>query len=198
MAADVDIANAALRKIGSPLRLQFLLGSNDPKARSLNDAYLPTLKAELRRYVWSFAKTRASIAADAAQSVWGNWNRYAVPGDFMYLIRDDESGQDVDWELEGGNTAGTGTFILSATASPLAIKYVRLETNVALMDPLFQDALAARLGYDNCKALGGTNETRDRVKAEYRDAISEAMRLGACEKQSVPPPEDTWINVRIA
>lgn len=197
MAADVDIANAALRKVGSPLRLQSL-GSSDPKARILNDAYLPTLEAELRRYVWSFAKTRASIAADAAQSVWGNWNRYAVPGDFLYLIRDDESNQDVDWELEGGNTAGTGTFILSQTGSPLNVKYVRREINVALMDPLFKDALAARLGYDNCKALGGTNETRDRVKAEYNFAISEATRLGACEKQSVPPPEDLWVNARIA
>ena len=74
MAADVDIANAALRKLGSPLRLS-ALDQNDPKARILNDAYLPTLKAELRRAVWSFSKTRASIPADAAVSTWGDWNR---------------------------------------------------------------------------------------------------------------------------
>ena len=197
MAADVDIANSALRKVGSPLRLQ-ALASSDPKARILNDAYNDTLEAELRRYVWSFAKTRASIPADAAQSTWGNWNRYPVPGDFLYLIRDDEQGQDLDWDLEGGNEAGDGTFILSATAAPLNIRYVRKETNVALMDPLFRDAFACRLAYDNCKALGGTNETRDRLKQEYREAIAEARRCGALEKESTPPPEDSWVNARIA
>lgn len=197
MSADVDIANAALRKVGSPLRLSSLSSSTDPKAKILNDAYLPTLKAELRRYVWSFAKTRASIAADATQSTWGNWNRYPVPGDFLYLILDDESGQAVDWDLEGGNTKGQGTFILSGTASPLSIRYVRLESNVDLMDPLFFEAFACRLAYDNCKALGGTNETRDRLKIEYRDAIAEATRVGALEKQSIQPPEDSWVNARI-
>ena len=60
----------------------------------------------------------------------------------------------MDWDVEGGNEAGQGTFILSATAAPLDIRYVRLETNVALMDPLFCEAFAYRLAYDNCKALG--------------------------------------------
>ena len=52
-----------------------------------------------------------------AGPVWGGWTRYSLPNDFLRLIRDDESGLDVDWKIEG-------LYILSADASPLEIRYI--------------------------------------------------------------------------
>src|SRR3954470_7295005 len=107
----VAIANGALQKLGAK-RIESL-DQNTPNARSMSAAYDSARRALLRKYTWGFAKRRASIAADGSQTAWGEHNRYTVPNDYLRMIRDDESGLNVDWQIE---SADDGVFIITDDA----------------------------------------------------------------------------------
>src|SRR3954468_7053964 len=109
----VAIANRALQKLGAK-RIESLT-QDHPNARSMNVCFDQIRDALLRRYIWTFAKRRDSLAADGDQTVWGGHNRFSVPNDFIRLVRDDESGFRVDWDLESDDT-GT-QFIITDDAA---------------------------------------------------------------------------------
>jgi hypothetical protein len=185
----VSIANRALQKLGAK-RISSLT-QDHPNARSMNAAFEQVRDAELRRYVWSFAIKRASIAADATdETILNTWKRYSLPNDFIRLIRDDESGFHVDWKIEG-------LYILSDTASPLKIKYVAKIEDPAYYDPLFVEALAAKLALECAVEIKDASVTDfSKIEDSYKTAISEARMLGAIEKPAEEFPEDSWLAAR--
>lgn len=185
--SQVAIANAALQKLGTS-RIESLT-QDDPNARSMNAAYTRVLEAELRRYRWGFAIKRASIAADSDQTEWGGWNRFSLPNDYLYLIRDDETGFAVDWRIEG-------LFIVTADAAPLSIRYVANITDPSFYDSLFREAFACKLALDTCKEITGSSASQQACKQEYDWAIAEAKKAGAIEREALAFPEDDWITVR--
>jgi hypothetical protein len=185
----VGIANLALQKLGVSRKLESLT-QDHPNARTMNLAYEPMLKAELRRYDWSFAISRASIAADANGTTWGDWNRYTKPNDFLRLIRDDESGVNVDWKIEGD-------YILSMTSSPLEIRYIAHVDDPNAYDALFVEAFACRLALQTCEEITQSTSKIANIKDEYKDAIAEARRMGAIEEAARDAPEDDWILARL-
>ena len=83
--SNVAIANRALQKVGAR-RIEDL-AENSPNARSMNTAFVPVRDALLRLYNWNFAITRVSVPALAAQTLYGNLNRFPLPDDFARLIR---------------------------------------------------------------------------------------------------------------
>jgi hypothetical protein len=187
--SNVSIANRALQKLGAK-RISSLT-QDHPNARSMNAAFEQVRDAELRRYVWSFAIKRASIAADATdETILNTWKRYSLPNDFIRLIRDDESGFHVDWKIEG-------LYILSDTASPLKIKYVAKIEDPAYYDPLFVEALAAKLALECAVEIKDASVTDfSKIEDSYKTAISEARMLGAIEKPAEEFPEDSWLAAR--
>jgi len=187
--SDVAIANLALQKLGSPKRLESLT-QDHPNARSMNACYASIRDGELRRYDWGFAIQRASIAADSSQTTWGGWNRYALPNDYLRLIRDDESGQNVDWRIEG-------TFIVTADAAPLDIRYMARITDPNTFDALFIESLASKLAYQTCKEITGSTTQQSVCKQDYDWAVAEAKRCGSIEKPAQEFAEDDWILVRL-
>lgn len=186
--SNVEIANLALQKIGAR-RIESLT-QDVSNARSMNAAFTKIRDQELRRYDWGFAIARASIAADSDQTEWGDWNRYALPNDYIRLLRDDESGQAVDWRIEG-------LFIVTADAAPLDIRYIARIEDPNYFDALFIEALAAKLAFQTCKEITGSTTQQGAAKADYDWAIAEAKRSGAIEKAAQEAPEDSWINVRL-
>lgn len=193
MTSRVEIANLALQKLGAK-RITSLT-QDHTNAIEMNTCFDLVRDAELRRYPWSFAIRRASIAADADGPVWGDHLRYTLPNDYLALIRDDEGGQAVDWKIEAG-AEGTGTFILSADASPLEIRYVARVEDPNAYDTLFIESLACKLAMQCCKKITGSNAAAADAKDEYKDAIAEAKRIAAIEKEAQAAPEDDWINAR--
>lgn len=185
----VGIANLALQKLGVSRKLESL-SQDHPNARTLNLAYEPMRRAELRRYDWSFAISRASIAADANGPEWGDWNRYTKPNDFLRLLRDDESGINVDWKIEG-------IYILSADAAPLEIRYIADIDAPEQYDPLFVEAFACRLALQCCEEITQSTSKIASVTEQYKDAIAEAKRLGAIEEAAREAPEDSWVLARL-
>ena len=190
--SNVAIANRALQKLGAK-RIESLT-QDHPNARSMNVAFAPVRDAELRRYRWSFAIKRATLAADSSQTEWGDWNRFTLPADYLYLIRDDETGQAVDWRIESD---ADGTYIITADSAPLYIRYVARIEDPNFYDPLFIEALACKLAVETCEEIKQSTSKKESLKADYDFAISEARRVAAIEKPSHAFPEDDWLNARL-
>lgn len=183
----VAIANRALQKLGAK-RIESLT-QDHPNARSMNAAFDIVRDALLRKYNWSFAIQRDSIAADADGPTWGDWNRYTKPNDFLALIRDDESGLVVDWKIEGD-------YILSAESSPLEIRYLARIEDPNKYDPLFVEALASLIAYECCEEITQSTSKKAQLKEDVKDAVDEARRVNAIEKGAEDFPEDDWITTR--
>lgn len=186
-ASAVSIANRALQKLGA--KRITALTQDHPNARSMSAAYEAVRDSELRRYVWSFAIKRASVAADGDAPTWGDYNRYSLPNDYLRLIRDDESGAYVDWKVEG-------LYILSSDGAPLEFKYVARIEDPNYYDSLFLEVLAGRLAMETCEEVTQSTSKYESVAKAYKDDIAEAKRIGAIEKEAQPFMEDPWLTAR--
>lgn len=182
--SNVQIANRALQKLGAK-RISSL-SQDHPNARSMNAAFATVRDMELRRYDWSFAIKRESIAADGDETTWGGWNRYSLPNDFIKLLRDNESGTHVDWKIEG-------QYIVSADASPLEIRYIARIEDPNFYDALFVEAFAGRLATECCEEITQSPSKMEGIKRQYDEDIAEAKRIGAIEKPAQDFPEDPWL-----
>lgn len=187
-ASNVQIANRALQKLGAK-RISSL-DQDHPNARSMNAAFERVRRALLRKYTWSFAIKRASVAADSTdETVLNTWKRYSKPNDFIRLIRDDETGFHVDWKIEG-------LYILSSTASPLKFKYVADITDPTYYDDLFIEAFAAKLALECATEITDSTTDKESLKDDFKAAIAEAKTIGAIEKEAEQFPEDSWLSAR--
>jgi hypothetical protein len=190
----VAIANRALQKLGAK-RIEALT-QDHPNARSMSAAFDLVRDAEIRRYRWGFAIKRKSIAADGDETTWGEWKRYSLPNDYLAIIRDDESGQTVDWRIEAGED-GEGVFIVTATESPLEIRYIARIEDPNYYDPLFIEAFACKLALETCEEITQSTSKKESIRGDYDAAIAEAKKQGAYEQPAQDFPEDDWILARL-
>lgn len=195
-ASNVAIANLALQKLGAD-RIESLT-QDHPNARSMNACFERVLEAELRRYDWAFAITRASLAADASDTLWGGWNRFPLPNDYLRLLLDDESLGVVDWRIEGKYEPGAEPelCIVTKDAAPLDIRYIARVTDPNAYDALFIESFACKLAVQTCKEITGSTGAVQEIRDQYKVAINEAKRLGSIERAEKDPPEDEWIEAR--
>jgi hypothetical protein len=121
--------------------------------------------------------------------VWGDWDRYTKPNDFIRLLRDDESGQAVDWKIEGN-------YILSGDGSPLEIRYIADIDDPNLYEATFVEAFECALAERCCEEITGSTAKAGKQKKDFDDAITEAKRIGAIEKEAQEFPEDEWVAAR--
>jgi len=163
MAADTDIINAALSKLGE----QNLIGVTDqsPAGRLANRTYADIRDALWREYPWNFAMKRASLAANAAAPVWGFSYAYQLPSDLLRLV-ELSNDSDEDWRNE------SGTVVTDITA-PLKILYVGTVLEGA-MDATFREALAARLAMEWAEPLTQTSSVGDQMATLYRNKLQVA------------------------
>lgn len=184
----VSIANRALQKLGAK-RIESLSQDN-PNARSVNTAFVPVRDALIRRYQWSFAIKRASIAADAADTLWGSLNRYSLPGDFGRLIRDDESGERLDWKIEG-------QYIVTEDGSPLEIRYVALIADPTVFDVAFVEVLSTALAIATCEEITQSTGKMGDLRAQMKMDIQEARNANAFELDAQASLDDDWLLARL-
>lgn len=182
--SNVSIANRALQKLGSK-RIESL-SQDHPNARSLNTAFEPVRNALIRKYPWSFAIARASVAADAADTLWGSLNRYALPADFARLLRDDETGVRVDWKIEG-------RFIVTQDAAPLEFRYISIVTDPTNFDPSFAELLSTVLAMETCEDVTGSTGKLESLKGVYARDLADAKNANAFETGAIESLEDDWI-----
>lgn len=188
----VLIANRALQKLGSS-RIE-AIGEDTPNGRTMETAYDFVRLWLLRKYSWNFAIARASIAADAAKTEFGDLNRYLKPNDFLRLLRNNEpsslyNDERHDWQIEG-------KYIVTRDGSPLQFRYIRDVQDPALFDPAFAAAFVALLAYETNEEVTGSNTKKDHLKDDFVQAIAEARQMNSFENDAEITAEDEWLIVR--
>lgn len=98
-----------------------------------------------------------------------------------------------DWVFEGG-------YIVTGDIGQLFLRYVADATNVAAMDPMFCDALAARIAVKLGPRVVEAGKTRmellNNAQSRYRRAVFEARMVNGIEAGPVEPWEDDYVTVR--
>lgn len=188
-ASEVSLANRALQILGVSQGIESL-AQDHPNARSMSRVLEPRRQAMLRKYRWTFAIKRASVAADGTQTAWGSLNRYSKPNDFLRLLRDkDVPNRREDWKIEE-------RYIITADASPLEFRYIADITDPTQWDSLFFEALAHDMAHESCKEVTGSTGAKQDIKDDLKTILSEAKHVGAMEEDPVEAVEDDWLQAR--
>jgi hypothetical protein len=147
-----------------------------------NSFYDHTLEELLSDVPWAFARKHTSVIADGAAPTQGYAKRYALPTDFIQLLR--VNGVDTtenfgQWEIVGG-------FIHTDIGSPIAIDYTAQVTDVAVFPAPFIECLIARIAAKIALPLTASG---DLVQAMATVAIETMQRPSVkvlIEKSSKP------------
>jgi hypothetical protein len=90
-----------------------------------------------------------------------------------------------DWEFEQG-------YIVSASTGPILLRFVGDLQDVTQMDPLFCEALSARLGYELCEMLTQSPQKLQAISAAYMEFMKQAQTVNRIEIASTEPPEEMY------
>ena len=185
MAADIDIINAALSKLGE----QAILAVTDASApgRLANRTYADIRDALLREFPWNFATKRASLAADPVAPTWGFARKFNLPSDCLRVVELNNDA-DEDWRNEGR------TIVTDITA-PLQIIYIG-SAQVDAMDSTFREALAARLAMEWAEPLSQTSSVVSAMSALYKNKLRVARVADGQEDSTREVTAPSFINAR--
>lgn len=200
MASQLDICNLSLQMLGASSILN--LSDNNNKSRQMQLAYDPVRLAELRRHRWKFSILRANLAASATPPVNGVYSKaFQLPPDNLRVLNVgpwDPGGDTSDYRYrttaEYSIEAG---MILANMAAPLPIRYITNATPTGQFDSAFTMAFVARLAWHTCESITQSGEKRQLAMAEYKAAISEAIRSNALESPPEFKDDDSWVTARI-
>lgn len=202
MPSATEIANGALIKIGTK-RIAALTEESEP-ARVCNEVFTRLARAELRRHPWSFACTRAVLAATVTAPAFGYATVYNLPVDCLRLVMLDSLWvfspiRDVDTDPQPGFVIEGRSLLINHTGA-LNTRYVRdLSGDTSLWDACFVEAFACRLAYEVAPSLTKIGEEKKRgLKADYKAAMIEAQRSNAVELPPSVVADGSWIAARFA
>ncbi len=198
-ASKIQIVNLALHKLGAG-RITALTDENKP-ARVMSDIYDMVRQAELRRSIWGFSIMRAKLAALSTAPSWGFAVAYQLPVDFLRLVQAGDiwavpaqanyvNSDNSQWSIESGQ-------LCTDMGAPLMLRYVRDVTDETQFDALFNMALAARLAYEACEEITGSNTKKDAAATDYGEAMKQAVRANAVERPPVSIADDSWLTGRL-
>lgn len=184
MASVVEICNRALDKLGeTPIAS---LADDIKASRACNRAFAPVRDAVLRDHPWNCAIGRAALAADGQAPVWGYARRFPLPVDCLRVL---DIAVETRWIVEG-------RAILTDAGAPLQIRYIRRVDDPNLFDPLFVEALAARLAVELCEALTQSNTKRQALLEDYGRIVERARAADGQEGLPAPLAESPWVLAR--
>lgn len=192
----VDVCNSALQKIGATRILS--LADNSREARECNIAYDSNRRDELRKHAWVFAKKRAVLAPDSAAPAFDYAYQFTLPSDCLRVLLPQDS--TLDWAVEGRKilTNANSKFTLLTTGTPqLNLTYLADVEDCAQWDPSFYNVMAISLAIDICEPLTNSNQKKQVLLADYKDAIDDSARMNAFEQLPKEPPDDSWLTGRI-
>ena len=198
----VDVVNLALDHLGQSI-LTALTDSNDT-ARRCSRRYDTIRKAELRDHDWIFASNRATLEYSTTNLGGYEWTySYNVATDCLKIrafYPQEEYGY--RWKVEKGDQAsGIYRRILTNVASPVRIRFTEDIEDPDDFDPLFVEALAARIAAELALPITNDPEIVKTMWAMYDAKIGSARLNDAIEAQD--PDQDapgadegTWITDR--
>lgn len=171
MGTKTDICNLALQLMGARSRLVDVDTDNTEHAGELKTAYPNARDLILRAHNWNFAMTQGVWPALATAPAFGFAKRYqlaAAPFCLRFVRFDvDRHGRRVPKRIVGRE-------LHTDEGAPVYVWYVARIEDEALFDPMFVEALAAklaeRLGYRITQRVTIAREMRDFARELARDA----------------------------
>jgi len=149
---DIQICNLALARLGDS-RITALTDAT-AQAQYCSLFYSQTLEELQTEFDWQFCRKLASLTADATAPAFGYARRFAVPSDFLRLIRlngIDEDENFSKWEIVDG-------FIHTDLSAPAQIEYIASVTDAAKFPAVFVEILSAKLAANLAMPLTGSKE----------------------------------------
>jgi hypothetical protein len=137
------------------------------------------------------AFTTAGTAQRVLGELWDWTAQLTLPSDCLRVleVENDDAGE---WAIEAG-----GVLCVNDLAEvPADIRYIARVTDVSVYDPLFVDALAARLAAELAVPLAQDQALGRTQIALYEAKLAEARAKDALEQTAPDFDEDDWIAVR--
>lgn len=189
MASQVEIANAALQKLGSAAITSF--DDVIKQARESSRCYDRLRLKLLRDHNWRFAIKRAQLPALSDEPLFGYSNQYQLPSDFVKLAPVDALSNRLtrDWQVEGRR-------ILTNDDAPLNIRYIYDVQDPNEMDAIFRDLLAVDMAFEMCEPLTQSNQKKQALREDRKDLMNQAKRANAWETTPVGSPPGSWVTAR--
>lgn len=192
MAADVDICNAALIKLGGET-ITSLGQTGSKSARLCANAY-PRLRDKLQRdYDWHFCKERAELARLSNAPIAEYDYAYQLPTGFLRLL---EVHVDTESQIPIRRYRLMGQNRLETDETKVFIVYQQQITDVNAMDPSFRDALSSLIAHDIALALTQSKSVKEQMGADFEDSIIAAIGVGAIEDRDEIIPDGDWVTSR--
>ena len=185
--SEVAICNMALAEIGRGSMITSMDEASQA-ARACKLRYPYARDAVLRSYDWNFAAKRAELAANATAPAFEFARAFDLPNDCL-IVRSIYEGESVKWVVENRQ-------ILTDMGDPIYIKFTRLITDTARFDPLFVEALAARVASDIAVQLSESVSRAQGLWQVYQAKLAEAKRRDAQEGQPDNMPQGSWVSSR--
>ncbi|WP_414464360.1 hypothetical protein [Hyphomicrobium sp. DY-1] len=177
-----SICNMAMLMLGGSF-VSSLAAPSTPLQRQLALVYNATLKAELRKHRWVFAKGWRQLSQDPT---WSGTEpracRYAIPPAVERTIL--PKGR--DWTIEGNH------IYTDEDAALLTVQCISSDVPIANFDALFVPVLAAAIALKMVEAVTQSNTKKADVGQMYKDAIAEARKANAFEAGSDEVPAGSW------
>lgn len=212
----LDIYNLAVTRLGHE---QMSSETENTKAGRLCRLHYPTIRdAVLRAHPWNFAVRRAALAALSVTPAFEFDNAFALPTDpyCLKVLRTDYEASGyastavygypgihgtyttaAEYRIETIDVSGTPVRAVLCNEATLSIEYIARITDVSLYDPLFVDALAARLAAELAIPLTDNQTATKTLMDLYAGKMAEARTMDA---QEGSPREivstDAWIIAR--
>ncbi len=183
--SDVAICNNALLRIGASTITDLEEGSDS--ANILNQIYVPTRDALLRKHFWNFATKRVALAASVTTPAFEWSYSYALPSDFIRVNRIFNS--DGPFKLEG-------TSILTNITAPLNLVYIARITDPTQFDPIFIDALTLILAIKIGSRTSGDGFNPAALYQELEQTMRSAQMVDAQEDTPQDLVIDTFYQSR--
>ena len=90
-----------------------------------------------------------------------------------------------DYQFEGNN-------IISASTTPILLRFVADVSDVSAMDPLFCEGLAARIAYEVCETITQSNVKLQAIAQAYQKFVKDARLINWIETGSTEAQEEEY------
>lgn len=186
MTAQVDICNIALSRIGGEAITAIDEGSRGARLCQLH--YDIVLNSLLREHLWNFATKRLSLPLSVTAPVNEFTNQFALPDDWLKVVRINEDDTCEDYRVEG-------KFLL-CNLQVVYLEYIAKVTDPNLMDSQFIDVFTQRLAAEIAYPLTKNQTITDGAWKVYNQKIRMARGMDAQEGTPRPIEADQWIGSR--
>lgn len=185
MASVVGICNRALGFLGQDQIIS--LTEDSEAARKCNLFYEDTRDSVLRSHPWNCALSRADLALDSTNPLFGFSKQFALPTDFLRVLETDD--QTLIFKIEG--------LKLLADTDAVKILYIKRITDPNEFDVMLIDAISQRLAADIAYSITGSRSLSADALTNYRLILAEARKADAQEGTPNEFLEKTWTDARI-